>query len=80
MKIIPYGQYDKRRQKGRECCYPSMRVVLNASKEGIDIAKLLSSNICKKYNVKITTFCYPNQEKREVHVAILMIMGKEFMK
>ncbi|MGL9762976.1 MAG: hypothetical protein ACR5LB_12960 [Wolbachia sp.] len=45
--------------------YPYVRVVLNASKEGVDIAKLLSGNICKKYNVKTTTFCHPNQEKKE---------------
>ncbi|WCR58871.1 MAG: hypothetical protein PG978_000285 [Wolbachia endosymbiont of Ctenocephalides felis wCfeF] len=44
--------------------YPSVRVVLNASKEGVDIAKLLSGNICKKYNVKTITFCHPNQEKK----------------
>ncbi|WP_341817039.1 hypothetical protein [Wolbachia endosymbiont (group A) of Agelastica alni] len=44
--------------------YPSVRVVLNVSKEGVDIAKLLSGNICKKYNVKTITFCHSNQEKK----------------
>ncbi|WP_261983787.1 hypothetical protein [Wolbachia pipientis] len=44
--------------------YPSVRVVLNVNKEGVDIAKLLSGDICKKYKVKTITFCHPNQEKK----------------
>ncbi|MDG7053362.1 MAG: hypothetical protein LKM45_05830 [Wolbachia endosymbiont of Alcedoecus sp.] len=37
---------------------------MNASKEGVDIAKLLGGSVCKKYNVKTITFCHPNQEKK----------------
>lgn len=63
--------------------YPTVRVVLHANKEGVDIAKLLGGSICKEYGVRTITFCHPNQEKREGHVAILImivIMRKEFMK
>lgn len=44
--------------------YPTVRVVLHANKEGVDIAKLLSGDICKKYKVKTITFCHPNQAKK----------------
>ncbi|MDM8335211.1 hypothetical protein [Wolbachia pipientis] len=42
----------------------SMRVVLNGSKGGVNIAKFLGGNICKKYSVKAITFFHPNQEKK----------------
>ncbi|MHC3898351.1 UNVERIFIED_CONTAM: hypothetical protein LBW93_05615 [Wolbachia endosymbiont of Nasonia longicornis] len=44
--------------------YPTVRVVLHANKEGVDIAKLLGGSICKEYGVRTITFCHPNQEKR----------------
>ncbi|WP_438456332.1 hypothetical protein [Wolbachia endosymbiont of Kerria lacca] len=44
--------------------YPTVRVVLHANKEGVDIAKLLGGSICKEYGVRTITFCYPNQEKK----------------
>lgn len=45
--------------------YPTVRVVLHANKEGVDIAKLLGGSICKEYGVRTITFCHPNQEKKE---------------
>lgn len=44
--------------------YPTVRVVLHANKEGVDIAKLLGGSICKEYGVRTITFCHPNQEKK----------------
>ncbi|KLT22344.1 hypothetical protein wVul_1278 [Wolbachia endosymbiont of Armadillidium vulgare str. wVulC] len=44
--------------------YPTVRVVLQVNKEGVDIAKLLSGSICEKYDVRTITFCHPNQEKK----------------
>ncbi|WP_264682543.1 MULTISPECIES: hypothetical protein [unclassified Wolbachia] len=44
--------------------YPTVRVVLHANKEGVDIAKLLGGSICKEYDVRTITFCHPNQEKK----------------
>lgn len=44
--------------------YPTVRVVLHANKERVDIAKLLGGSICKEYGVRTITFCHPNQEKK----------------
>jgi len=44
--------------------YPTVRVVLQANKEGVDIAKLLGGSMCKEYGVRTITFCHPNQEKK----------------
>lgn len=43
--------------------YPTVRVVLHANEEGVDIAKLLAGTICKEYGVRTITFCHANQEK-----------------
>ncbi|QKX02011.1 hypothetical protein [Wolbachia endosymbiont of Dirofilaria (Dirofilaria) immitis] len=53
----------KEAKRENNLVYPSIRVTLNDSEKEVNVTKLLSGNICKKYNVKTITFCYPNQKK-----------------
>ncbi|WP_179943609.1 hypothetical protein [Wolbachia endosymbiont of Brugia malayi] len=40
---------------------PAIRIVLNDNVKEINMADLLSGSVCKEYNVKAITFCFPDK-------------------
>lgn len=52
----------KEAKRENDIVYPSVRVMLNRDKE-VNVTKLLSNDVCKKYNVKTITLCHSDETR-----------------